>query len=256
MDPHKILGVEKDATPAEIKSAYRQKASKYHPDQGGDAWIFQQIQDAYDELTGKKSKPATQPKRQPKPQPKQRTQEDPFEFDVPPNPHPNSSFQNTSWNKPKRKKQSTNWPLIAVGIAVGVAVLIAGTIVVVLLLREPITDKSRTVAENQVESPAVEDVVSDESVSRQVSKATGFQKSGTVEPSRNVRGENKQVEFNGNRGSEFAKPSDKNEAGFVTLFDGTNLSMFRNFKKNKPIKEWKIVGDSLKFDGREKKTFL
>jgi formylglycine-generating enzyme required for sulfatase activity len=54
MDPYKILGIEKDASPDEIRRAYRKKAAKYHPDKGGDTWIFQQIQDAYDQLTGKK----------------------------------------------------------------------------------------------------------------------------------------------------------------------------------------------------------
>ena len=56
MDPYKILGIETDATPEEIRRAYRRQAKKYHPDAGGDVWVFQQVQDAYDELTGKKKK--------------------------------------------------------------------------------------------------------------------------------------------------------------------------------------------------------
>lgn len=56
MDPHKILGVEPHASQDEIRTAYRRQALKYHPDRGGDAWAFQQIQDAYDELRGKKKK--------------------------------------------------------------------------------------------------------------------------------------------------------------------------------------------------------
>ena len=52
VDPHKILGVPKDASLDQIKAAYRQKLFKYHPDQGGDAWAFQQVETAYLQLTG------------------------------------------------------------------------------------------------------------------------------------------------------------------------------------------------------------
>jgi DnaJ-class molecular chaperone len=45
------LGVSKDATGDEIKKAYRKLASKHHPDKGGDAEKFKQIQTAYDVLS-------------------------------------------------------------------------------------------------------------------------------------------------------------------------------------------------------------
>ncbi|MCP4775856.1 MAG: J domain-containing protein [Planctomycetaceae bacterium] len=51
MDARKILGVSNEATPQEIRRAYREKAQKHHPDQGGDSWAFQQVQDAYDALS-------------------------------------------------------------------------------------------------------------------------------------------------------------------------------------------------------------
>lgn len=51
MDPRKILGVDNDATPEEIQKAYRKKARKHHPDLGGDAWAFQQVQDAFEQLS-------------------------------------------------------------------------------------------------------------------------------------------------------------------------------------------------------------
>lgn len=51
MDPYKILGVGKNATPEEIKTAYRKLASKNHPDRGGNTAVFQEIQAAYDTLS-------------------------------------------------------------------------------------------------------------------------------------------------------------------------------------------------------------
>ncbi|XZE21453.1 DUF5658 family protein [Pirellulaceae bacterium SH449] len=51
MDPYKILGISSNATEQEIKRAYRAQAAKYHPDHGGDAWVFEQIRAAYEQLT-------------------------------------------------------------------------------------------------------------------------------------------------------------------------------------------------------------
>ena len=61
-DPHRILGIERGATPEEIKSAYRRLAVKYHPDKLehlGDEFRelaekrFKEIQEAYQELMPK-----------------------------------------------------------------------------------------------------------------------------------------------------------------------------------------------------------
>ncbi|KKM99875.1 hypothetical protein LCGC14_1143530 [marine sediment metagenome] len=46
-NPYKDLGVEEDATDKEIKTAYRQKAKKHHPDRGGDSESIKQINRAY-----------------------------------------------------------------------------------------------------------------------------------------------------------------------------------------------------------------
>lgn len=47
MDHYAVLGVPKNATPDEIKKAYRKLASQHHPDKGGDTAKFQQVQEAY-----------------------------------------------------------------------------------------------------------------------------------------------------------------------------------------------------------------
>lgn len=47
MDYYSILGVDRRASEAEIKQAYRKLAMKHHPDRGGDQAQFQKIQEAY-----------------------------------------------------------------------------------------------------------------------------------------------------------------------------------------------------------------
>jgi len=51
MDHYKTLGVAKNATPDQIKTAYRKLASVHHPDKGGDTAKFQEIQSAYETLS-------------------------------------------------------------------------------------------------------------------------------------------------------------------------------------------------------------
>lgn len=51
-DYYKILGVEKSASPEEVKKAFRRLAHKYHPDKnGGDAEKFKEINEAYQVLS-------------------------------------------------------------------------------------------------------------------------------------------------------------------------------------------------------------
>jgi curved DNA-binding protein len=50
-DYYSTLGVSKNASPEEIKRAYRKLASQHHPDKGGDTQRFQEIQAAYDTLS-------------------------------------------------------------------------------------------------------------------------------------------------------------------------------------------------------------
>ncbi len=50
-DYYKILGVEKEADAAEIKSAFRSLSKQHHPDIGGDEEKFKEISDAYSVLS-------------------------------------------------------------------------------------------------------------------------------------------------------------------------------------------------------------
>lgn len=46
-----VLGVPSNACREEIDTAYRRLRSKHHPDKGGDAYMFNRIQKAFDEAT-------------------------------------------------------------------------------------------------------------------------------------------------------------------------------------------------------------
>jgi molecular chaperone DnaJ len=48
---YETLGVKKDASPEEIKKAFRRLARKHHPDAGGDAERFKDINEAYEVLS-------------------------------------------------------------------------------------------------------------------------------------------------------------------------------------------------------------
>jgi DnaJ-class molecular chaperone len=58
MNPHKVLGVAPNATPSEIKTAYRKLVKEHHPDRNGgsesSARKFQEVQSAYDMLRADK----------------------------------------------------------------------------------------------------------------------------------------------------------------------------------------------------------
>jgi curved DNA-binding protein len=56
MDHYKTLGVAKNATPDDIKKAYRRLAAIHHPDKGGDTAEFQKVQQAYEILSDPQKK--------------------------------------------------------------------------------------------------------------------------------------------------------------------------------------------------------
>lgn len=56
MDYYQTLGINRSASQDEIKKAYRSLAMKHHPDRGGDAKKFQEIQEAYAVLSDAQKK--------------------------------------------------------------------------------------------------------------------------------------------------------------------------------------------------------
>ena len=55
-DYYKTLGVSKNATPEEIKKAFRKLARTHHPDAGGDEAKFKEINEAYEVLSDEKKR--------------------------------------------------------------------------------------------------------------------------------------------------------------------------------------------------------
>ncbi len=48
---YELLGVGNDASPSQLKKAFRKAAMRHHPDKGGDAGVFQDINNAYEVLS-------------------------------------------------------------------------------------------------------------------------------------------------------------------------------------------------------------
>jgi hypothetical protein len=69
IDPHRVLGVGPQATLAEIRDAYRQKAKKHHPDAGGEDWVFRVLVQAYEMLSAARVVRATETVHQGHPSP-------------------------------------------------------------------------------------------------------------------------------------------------------------------------------------------
>ena len=52
---YEILGLPTNASKEDIQKSYRKLSSKVHPDKGGNAYLFNQVKDAYDILMGNKT---------------------------------------------------------------------------------------------------------------------------------------------------------------------------------------------------------
>ena len=58
-----VLGLAPDASPEDVKRAYRKKALLTHPDHGGDEAAFREVQRAYEVAYERRSRDAARPKR-------------------------------------------------------------------------------------------------------------------------------------------------------------------------------------------------
>jgi curved DNA-binding protein CbpA len=56
MNPYEILGIDKNSTDSDIRKAYRKLAVQHHPDKGGDAEKFKEVNNAYSILSDKQKK--------------------------------------------------------------------------------------------------------------------------------------------------------------------------------------------------------
>ena len=80
MDYYATLGLQRNASDAEIKKAYRSMAMKYHPDRGGDEKKFKEISQAYEFLSDPQKKQIIDLGGDPNSQPGMGGGQNPFEF--------------------------------------------------------------------------------------------------------------------------------------------------------------------------------
>lgn len=82
MDYYSILGLQKNASDAEIKKAYRSLAMKHHPDRGGDEDQFKRISEAYEVLSNADKRRMYDMGADPRNASYRSSQGHPFDFDI------------------------------------------------------------------------------------------------------------------------------------------------------------------------------
>ena len=108
MDYYNTLGIPKNSSEADIKTAYRKMAMKHHPDRGGDEKKFKEVTEAYETLSDPQKKQMIDMGVDPNAQPTSYRQGSPFEF------HFNSgNFEDVFGNfgfgaRPVRKNKTLN----------------------------------------------------------------------------------------------------------------------------------------------------
>lgn len=108
MDYYATLGLQRNASDAEIKKAYRSMAMKYHPDRGGDEKKFKEISRAYEFLSDPQKKQIIDLGGDPNGQPGMGGGQNPFEFHFNTG-NMNDIFGNFGFGRqPQRRNRSLN----------------------------------------------------------------------------------------------------------------------------------------------------
>jgi molecular chaperone DnaJ len=102
-DYYTILGVSKDATPDQIKKAYREKAKAHHPDLGGDAELFKEINEANEHLSDPE---------------KRKKYDSPQDYHIPNDANADAIFNEFFSNRRTRNPHREN--ILQIGIRVGI----------------------------------------------------------------------------------------------------------------------------------------
>lgn len=121
IDHYTVLDIKPDATPEEIKKAYRAMAIKTHPDRGGVTHLFRMVQEAYETLSDP-SKRAAYDRQSTEPAPAPPSYDEPvFEEPVHEEPVEDEPVAAEEDADAPRERRSGLWKAKAIAIAVVIA---------------------------------------------------------------------------------------------------------------------------------------